>query len=67
MTVEFQVIGELKDDSGHFLLMGDDGQCYDYDLATNEITPVDVDGSWLVDVPVDKQMAIEAELERLAS
>ncbi len=67
MTIEFQVIGELKDDPGHFLLQGDDGQCYDYDLAMNEILPIDVDATWVVDVIGDGPVMIEADVHVAAS
>lgn len=67
MTIEFLVIGELKDDPGHFLLRGDDGQCYAYDLAMDVIVPIEVDGSWAVDTVMDEPVLIEAEVHRVAS
>jgi hypothetical protein len=47
---DFQVIGELKDNPHSLLLMGDDGQCYAYDIIEGEITPLDPDDSWAMDL-----------------
>lgn len=47
---EFQVIGELKDDPGHLLLMCGSGRWYAYDIAGNDIVPVEPTDSWAVDV-----------------
>ena len=47
---EYQVIGELKENPHHLLLVGDDGQCYAYDLVSGEIQPLQPDDSWAVDV-----------------
>ena len=33
--IEFRVIGELRQDPGHLLLLDADGQCYDYDVAAS--------------------------------
>ena len=46
----FQVIGELKDNPERLLLIGDDGQCYAFDVLHGDITPLEVDDSWAVDV-----------------
>lgn len=67
MTIEFLVIGELKNDPGHFLLRGDDGQCYAYDVAMDVIVPIEVDGSWVVDGITDEPVLIEANTHRVAS
>lgn len=55
----FQVIGELKDNPELLLLIGDDGQCYAYDVIHSDITPLELDDSWAVDVafPSTKQGA----------
>lgn len=66
-TIEFQVIGELKNDPGHFLLLGDDGQCYDYNIALDEIIPIDVDGTWAIDIIGEKPVVIEADASMIAS
>lgn len=47
---DFQVIGELRDNPHHLLLLGDDGQCYAYDIISGEIAPLEPDDSWTVDV-----------------
>lgn len=48
-TIEFKVIGELRDDHGHLLLMGEDGHYYRYALGLNEVLPIELDDSWLLD------------------
>lgn len=45
----FQVIGELRDNPHHLMLLGDDGQCYAYDITSGEIMPMEPDDSWAVD------------------
>lgn len=65
--IEFQVIGELKGDQGHLLLLDDDGQCYDYDIVLDEIVPIDVDGSWAVDVIDNASLLMEVPEAMVAS
>ena len=48
-TVEFQVIGELRDDPHHLLLLGSDGHYYGYDIISGEINELQPDDSWAVD------------------
>lgn len=65
-TIEFQVIGELKANPHHLLLLGDDGACYDYDVYDvrgGEIAPLAPDDSWVVDVVEDASLRIEADSE----
>lgn len=40
-AISFQVIGELKDDPGHLLLIGDDGSWYDLDIVQVTIEPIE--------------------------
>lgn len=49
-TIEFQVIGELRDEPHHLLLLGDDGRCYSFDILRDRIEPLTPDDSWSVDV-----------------
>lgn len=49
-TIDFQVIGELRDNPDHLLLLADDGQCYCFDVRLDRIAPLDPDDSWAVDV-----------------
>lgn len=49
MTNEFNVIGQHKDDDLHLLVLGDDGQHYDYAVANDHFLPIEVDDAWLVD------------------
>lgn len=65
--IEFQVIGELRGDQGHLLLLDDDGQCYDYDIVLDEIFPIDVDGTWTVDVIEDSALVLEVPEAMVAS
>jgi hypothetical protein len=64
---EYQVIGELKENPHHLLLMGDDGQCYAYDLVSGEILPLQPDDSWAVDVTHPALLRGAASEDRIAS
>jgi hypothetical protein len=67
-AVDFQVIGERKDDPGHLLLMGDDGQWYDYDVAHGEIALIDCpNDAWAMDVTDKVALRIEVPKNILAS
>jgi hypothetical protein len=63
----YQVIGELKENPHHLLMMGDDGHCYAYDLVSGEILPLEPDDSWAVDVTHPALLPIKASEDRLAS
>ena len=64
---EFQVIGELRGDPGHLLLMCGDGHWYDYDLARGEIARIAPSDSWAVDV-IDNTATVAAlDARKLAS
>ena len=47
---DFQVIGELRDNPHALLLMGVDGQYYAYSIIDGEISPLEPDDSWAVDL-----------------
>lgn len=49
MTNEFSVIGEHIEDERHLLVLGNDGQHYDYSLERDEVSPVVPDEHWRVD------------------
>ncbi len=49
MTNVFAVVGELRDDPNHLLVLGEDGSYYDYALSTGHATPTDPDESWSAD------------------
>ena len=53
MPNEFNVIGERRDDKEHLLLLGADGQHYDYHLRQDRLAPVEVDEKWVVTGGVD--------------
>ena len=38
---EFRVIGELRTNPGHLLLLDSDGGCYDYDMSLGIVVPVE--------------------------
>ena len=64
---EFQVIGELRGDPGHLLLMCGDGYWYDYDLARGEIERIAPSDSWAVDVTETTATMAALDVPRLAS
>lgn len=49
-TVEFQVIGELRNDPHHLLLLGSDGHSYGCDIISGDIRELEADDSWAVDI-----------------
>ena len=49
MGNEYNVIGEHKDDEEHLLVVGDDGQPYDYCLTRESLEPTDIDDNWQID------------------
>ena len=63
---DFQVIGELRGDPGHLLLMCGDGHWYDYDLTSGEIARIAPSDSWAVDVIDNASESVELERERIA-
>ncbi|HYH13108.1 MAG TPA: hypothetical protein VD789_12190 [Thermomicrobiales bacterium] len=65
--IEFHVIGELRHDPGHLLLLDADGQCYDYDVSMSEIIPVEPDGTWAVDVIEEGRLVMVAPEEKIVT
>jgi hypothetical protein len=65
-TIDFEVIGELRDNPQHLLLLGDDGQCYCFDMTHDRITPLDPDDSWSVDVVAAASAHLALPIELLA-
>jgi hypothetical protein len=65
--IEFHVIGELRDDPGHLLVIDCDGQCYDFDIELDEIVPVEMDDTWSVDVVETPVTVVTVPEERIAS
>jgi hypothetical protein len=50
MPTVFTTIGEHQDDPDRFLLLGTDGQHYQYDLLQDTTTPVNpAEDTWVVD------------------
>jgi hypothetical protein len=45
----FAVVGQHEEDPDRWLLLGEDGQYYEYDVATEVTTPVQPKGGWVVD------------------
>lgn len=64
----FQVIGELRENPEKLLVIGDDGQCYAYDILRGEISPLEPDDSWAVDLtyPLEHRVPVTTD-HRLAS
>lgn len=65
--VDFQVIGELRDNPRHLLMHGDDGRYYGYDLESGEIRLIEPDESWAVDITCPTAMQFVAPLGSIAS
>jgi hypothetical protein len=55
-TIEFRVIGEQRDDCGRLLLLGSDGQMYDYTICRDELVLIEPDETWRFD-PVQAEGA----------
>ena len=66
-NIDFQVIGELRSDPGHLLLMGDDGHWYGYDIALGEFTRIEPSDAWAVDITDLVALRIEVPKDILAS
>lgn len=66
-TIEFQVIGELRKNPHHLLLLGNDGACYAYDIVGGGIDLLQPDDSWSVDVIESASVQGETHLARMAS
>jgi hypothetical protein len=65
--VAFRVVGESKTDPAHLLVLDDEGKCYDYDILREEIVPVELDGTWLIDPVEESNLIIEAPMGQIAS
>jgi hypothetical protein len=64
---DYQLIGELRDDSHKLLLMGADGQYYAYDLVSGDISVLDPNDSWAVDLSPAASGHTSGLQQRLAS
>lgn len=64
---DFEVIGELKGNAHHLLLMGDDGRCYAYDLIGGEITPLHPDDTWSIDISLSTSPRTVIVADEMAS
>ena len=65
--VDFQVIGELRENPLHLLLLGTDGACYAYDMVNGDITELEPDDSWAVDVIETASVLTRDHLDLVAS
>ena len=52
MPKQFAVIGEHDADPDRLLVVGEDGQYYAWELATDATVPIEVDEEWTVDEAV---------------
>jgi hypothetical protein len=64
-AISFQVIGELKGDPGHLLLIGDDGGWYDFDIVQVTIEPIELGDSWAVDIADHSVIPFQATVHHL--
>ena len=64
---DYQLIGEMKDNSQKLLLMGADGQYYAYDLVGGDIVALDPDDSWSVDMSLSTSPRTSASPDQVAS
>ncbi|HEY7032959.1 MAG TPA: hypothetical protein VH482_16560 [Thermomicrobiales bacterium] len=63
MTTVFAVVGQHHDDPDRLLLLGTDGQYYQYVLPDETTTPVVPDESWVMDPnppPIDEVMGFSS-------
>ena len=58
----YAVVGEHHEDPDHFLVLGEDGQYYDWDLATEQTRPVEPGAEWRLDPEVPTRDAVFEEL-----
>lgn len=49
MTNLYAVVGEHSDDPDRYLVLGDDGAFYEWDLATEQTVPVEPTEEWEID------------------
>lgn len=65
--LDFHVVGELKANPERLLLLGDDGQCSTFDLATGQ-EALEADDSWALDVTGDRSpdLALQSMVARSA-
>ena len=49
MTNLYAVVGEHHDDPNHVLILGEDGQYYDWDLTSEQTRPVEPGDDWHLD------------------
>lgn len=48
MPTEYTVVGEHREDATQLLVMGEDGRYYSYVPAREQISPIDLDDTWLI-------------------
>ncbi len=50
MPTDYAVIGEHREDDQHLLLLGEDGEHYDYHLGRDHVAPIEeLDEQWVID------------------
>lgn len=64
-AIEFRVIGEHRHDQRHLLLIGDDGNYYQYALDNNDVEPAELDESWSLDPTVPGELRVAVPLPDL--
>lgn len=63
-TIGFRVVGELKTDPSHLLLLGDDGRWYDYDVVSGTIEGSAPGDRWAVDVVLQAATGLNEREEK---
>ncbi len=49
MTNIFAVIGENREDPDRLLVLGSDGQHYEYQVSVGTTAPIEIDDKWSID------------------
>lgn len=62
MTHLYAVVGEHHDDPERFLVLGEDNQYYDWNLASEQTRPVEPGEEWHLDAEVPTRDAAFEEL-----
>ena len=66
-SIDFQVIGELKGDPNHLLLLGDDRHWYDFEIVSGAITRIEPSDAWAIDITDRVALRLEVPKDILAS
>lgn len=65
--IEFRVIGEVRNEPGHLVLLDEEGQCYDYNVEVGEVVAVEPDARWAIDVIEEGRLVMVVPEEKVVS